>query len=360
MEVALTVRPARLSLLLLTLITARASAGDLSKVWELRLSELPGSEITDRAAHIFSVSFSPDGHHLATVVRGRKPGTEILSLVDISRPREGFQTTAYEGPVGDDAWGPSISWSSSGDEIAAPEVFHDLREPGCILEHSIRTVFYGSNRVADVQPGFPTSDLLSFDGRCNPVESWRIEGNWELFDGTATRHLVTLANHLPKAAQIIVVDPNLRRIVNRWPLDGPSGGGGLFADNAKAICGLDGTGRHGVAHCWDVDGGRELARTSSGNPHIPMATARHAKRVVLSDYGWGVDFELWQTEVGALHRRVVWDFGAGKEIASWRPRYQDDVARPAGREPYKFAISSDGTMVAEGGAGVLTLYRVEP
>jgi hypothetical protein len=346
--------------LLLIFAAARAPAGDLTKVWEMRLSELKGSKITDAAAHIFSVSFSPDGHHLATVVRGRQRGMEILAVVDIDSPREGFQMTEYEGPVGVDEFGPSISWSSAGEALAAPEVFQDFRQPGCVLEHTIRAVYYDADRVVDLQPGFPTSDLLSFDGHCNAVGSWKIEGQWQLFDGSVERHLVTLANALPKAAQIIVVDPDRRMIVNRWPLEQPSGGGGLFADNGKAVCGLDGTGKQGVAHCWDLDSGRELGRTSSGNPHIPMATALRARRVILSHYGWRIDFEAWETEVGDLHRRVVWDFGTGKEIASWKPRYQDDVSRPARKEPYRFAISPDGRMVAEGGSGLLTLYRIGP
>jgi hypothetical protein len=51
---------------------------------------------------------------------------------------------------------------------------------------------------------------------------------------------------------------------------------------------------------------------------------------------------------------------------SWRPRFQDVISgfaplnavpRP---EPYCFAISPDGEYIIEGGAGILTLYKIEP
>ncbi len=348
-------RPSPLSLILLTLITGKGSAGDLAKVWELRLSELPGSKITDAAAHVFSVSFAPDGHRLAVVVRGGQRGVGILAVLGVNNPRDGVSAMEYEGPVG-----PAVSWWSTGDGIAAPEVFHTIGQPGCTLEHTIRAVFYDSDRIADVQPGFPNSDILFFDSNCQSSGSWDIEGKWELSDGSADRHLLALSNYIPKRTDIMIVDPLRRKLVRRWPLAETEGSWPLFADNGNAVCAIDGTGRQGVAHCWDVDGDREIGRMSSGNPHEPMATALHARRMVLSDYGWKIDFERWQTEVGSLEKRVVWDFGSGKEIASWKPRYQDDVAHPATKQACEFAISPDGTMVAEGGAGVLTLYRIEP
>jgi hypothetical protein len=356
----LTIRPAQLSLLLLTLIASEGSAGDLAKVWELRLAEVPGSKVTDADAHVFSVSFSPDARHIVAVVRGADRGLGILATLSVSNPREGATAVEYEGPVGYEEVGPGISWSSTGDGIAVPEVFHALGQSGCALVHTIRAVFYDSDRVADAQPGFPESSLLFFDTNCRPVGSWDIEGKWELSDGSADRHLLALVNGSPKRTEIMVLDPVRKKLVRRWGMVETSSSWPLFADGGNAVCAIDGTGRQGVAHCWDVDGGREIAKTSSGNPHVPMAAALRARRAVLSDYRSRMDFERWQTEVGSLEKRVVWDFGVGKELASWKPRYQDDVAHPAIREPYRFAISPDGKMVAEGGGGVLTLYRIEP
>lgn len=64
-------------------------------------------------------------------------------------------------------------------------------------------------------------------------------------------------------------------------------------------------------------------------------------------------------------RRIVWDFRAGKEIVSWRPEFQSwevplrDGSTKRMHEPYRFAISPDGQYVAEGGNGILHLYKIE-
>jgi hypothetical protein len=351
---------ARLRLLLLVLVAVELTAGDLVKVWESRLSELPGSKIVDSTAHVHSISFSPDGHHIAVLASGGEGGVGILALLSLDNPRDGIKAIEYNGEVGYEGVGPAMSWSLNGEGIAVPEVFQGIGQPGCTLEHTIRAVFYSSDSVADIQPGFPKSELMLFNTTCEPIGSWSIDGKWELSDGSADRHLLALVRGVPKRTEIIVADPTRKRLVRRWALAETSNSWPLFADSGNAVCAIDGTGRRGVAHCWDVDGDHQIRETSLGNPHLPMATALHARRAILSDYGWRIDFERWASEVGPLERRVVWDFGTGKELASWKPRYQDDVAPPAIKEPCRFAISPDGNMVAEAGAGVLTLYRIKP
>ena len=92
----------------------------------------------------------------------------------------------------------------------------------------------------------------------------------------------------------------------------------------------------------------------------------------MSDYGRRLDGDL-QWDVGSLKKRVVWDFGTGQELASWHPKSQAlylgepkavSVGRHAGpyweTGPYRAAISPDGRYVAEGGAGTLSLYKIEP
>jgi hypothetical protein len=80
----------------------------------------------------------------------------------------------------------------------------------------------------------------------------------------------------------------------------------------------------------------------------------------LSHYGWGIDWEDFRTKTGALKKRVIWDFGTGRELASWKPKWQRLGSADELEEPYKFAISPDGNYVLEGGDGVLTLYKIEP
>jgi hypothetical protein len=84
---------------------------------------------------------------------------------------------------------------------------------------------------------------------------------------------------------------------------------------------------------------------------------------VLSEYGRIPDFIDFRWALGSLHKRTVWDFRTGKELASWHPKTQltHELGSPSGRkEPYPFAISADGEYVAEGGSGILALHKIEP
>jgi len=352
-------RLALYSSVLLVASATRIAAGDLVKIWEVRLSELPGSNITSSAALVYSVSFSPDGRSLGVLVKGIESHS-IFAVLGVDDPRRGVRAQGYDGPAADDVTGP-ISWSLTGNEVAVPRIFHIFEQPwtGCALEHTGHAVFYDSDRVADVQRGFPASTILSFDSNCNLLESWPIKGLWERFDGSADNHLLALSNNIPKNTEVLVVDPLRKKLIRQWPMADTNGTWPVFADRGRAVCANDGTGKHGAAHCWDVVGDREISKTTSRNFHGRIGAALDAPRVVLSSYGWRFEFEGFYTAVGSLEERVVWDFRTGKEIASWKARYQNPDHSQI-LEPYPVAISPDGTMVAEGGLGLLTLFKVRP
>jgi len=181
------------------------------------------------------------------------------------------------------------------------------------------------------------------------VDTWQISGKWELSDASPDRRLLALSSDVRRKTKIAVADPARKEIIREWPLQDVWSSHPLFADHVNAICALDGTGRHETAHCWDVESGKKLRRIDSGNPHEPMRAAAKATRAILSDYGWRIYFEGLETEIGSLTRRTIWDFGRGKEIASWKPSYQSLVNSQSIKEPYAFAIAPDGEMVAEGG-----------
>jgi len=233
----------------------------------------------------------------------------------------------------------------------------------------------GDNYVAGLDPerlkyqtGSAPWRVLFFNTDCQDAGTWEIPYERYISDASADRGLLCIlpfggpAGPRPERQgklEVLVASPSEKNILHRWYIDAADLGL-LFADTGKALCGMDGDEKHGAAHCWSVDSGGEIAATKGLNVHAPMRTALHAQRAVLSHYGWGIDLEDLRARTGALKKRVIWDFGTGRELASWKPKWQKVVSAKELLEPYKFAISPDGNYVVEGGDGVLVLYRIEP
>ena len=141
-----------------------------------------------------------------------------------------------------------------------------------------------------------------------------------------------------------------------------------FAESGKTLCGLHGDEWHRTVECVSVDSGRTLGVGKEwSNPEIRTAIA--SSRVVISEYTRKLDWIdlCWYT--GALRGRVIWDFRSGKTIARWKPKDQKVITGDYGARsspanvpqtrPYLFDISPDGGYIVEGGAGVISLYRIE-
>jgi hypothetical protein len=56
-------------------------------------------------------------------------------------------------------------------------------------------------------------------------------------------------------------------------------------------------------------------------------------------------------------RRLIWDFGEKRVVASWMPQNQ---AVKDGPIHAAFALSADGNLFAEGASGTVRIYRVGP
>ena len=111
---------------------------------------------------------------------------------------------------------------------------------------------------------------------------------------------------------------------------------------------------------WKFDSGRVIAEAVSIKGGAAFSAAQRAARIVASDHraSWNI---LFREDDSVLRRRVVWDVRKNEEVASWKPgmqTYDNGGPRPR-KDPFMFAISPDGEYIAEGGNGVLRLYRIE-
>jgi hypothetical protein len=283
---------------------------------------------------------------------------------------------------------PASHWSSSGQQVIFNQTIVDLSNGNACSVPAAAPVrridglgFVGSTEVAgrvsvlnmDVIPPRPGYLRLSFfDLDCHlTMESDLGPDWWTIDDADADRGLLLIAAQHSHSgtpiyspfhveAVVSLMDARSKRILRErpWP------NGNRFADHGNAICNAPGdpAGFHHDLYCSDVDTGNQLGGTK-GWTNLNFQTATRGKRVVLSDYGrvfdWG---DFVSRPGGSLKRRVVWDFGSGKELASWRPKSQT-VNLGAFRNqhaPYEFAISPDGEFLVEGGAGTLSLYKIGP
>ena len=358
-----------------TLVGRIAAAGSLSKVWDFNTGDVAGTGTSASSVPlgVFALSFSPDGEHIVAVV-GRSRREEFILALGASAP----QTNRKRLDINPQIWEldpymyDRLSWSTSGQHLVLGRMIVNLSNGNvCSLPEGDGFFFVGPSEVVGRELKTKTTIRLSFfDLDCHGTHTLDLGSGWDLYDASAERGLLCLwqFSYTGVYAQQVVsiMDAGTNKILRRLPLPpaetAPSVTMQRFADNGKAVCGVGGRDWRRTVRCEDVDTGREIG-AAKGYTALDVRTALRAKRAILSDYGRKLDGDLQWVE-GSLKKRAVWDFGTGKELVSWRPKSQtlySGEPRPySDTGPYRFAISPDGEYVVEGGAGTLSLYKIEP
>lgn len=343
-------------------------AGKLLKVQEVDLGRPPGGLL---GYPVFALRFSPDGRKLAVIAdvygtRGRWKSR--LLVIDTEHPSASIRQFEIGFGVSDDVEAVTFGWTPSGEIVYAGEAVIHLGS-GTTCELPFPSLFIGNDVAMSVR-GVPPSGIISsthvtfYDGNCAERGTWDVPEAWTIWDVSTDRGLLSVVREdmRPSGQEGLVVDPFARKVVRRWPWKDTPGGEWKFADSGKAVC-QGGTGlglKRLPAVCRSADTGKEISETR-GNGDVPIATAARATRVVVTDNRYKkplFDYEYRTTFNG----RIVWDFGAGKELASWRPEFQTYILSPPRQitQPFRFAMSPDGQYVAEGGNGKLRIYKIEP
>jgi len=367
--------------LAISAVTGQALAADvgLRKVWDLDLRKVVEAKHLNhtRDLPVFGLRFSPNGRRLAAIVDLYGPtGKESsrLLVLDVHNPQLSPKAFDIIGLVGGEN-GPAIDefgWSPSGQAVYAGGAVMGV-DSGTRCELPWRSLLINDRLAvsADESPwvwGALTSHLAVFDSGCRPAGAWDEQGKWAVADVSPDRGLLSISQILefPNKGNHLIVDATSQKILQRWK----GSDAGEFADSGKAICAgsdVEASERAPVT-CWDVDTGKKINEAPTVNGGDPIAAALHASRIVASDFKRR-RMPLSSDYLEVLQRRAIWGFRSGKELVSWRPKFQSwdlqldsDPSKPPKRqhEPFRFAISPDGEYVAEGGAGGIQMYRIGP
>jgi hypothetical protein len=332
--------------------------------------------------------FSPDGQRIAVVVeeyllpqRGVRVHLLIVPLQPSGTPIRQFEIEHGLMEMGDRGFWSSFQWTAKGDAIfVGGEIIRLTDRQPCDLTPGGKLP---GSRVRIAENYFAEEGSIAraflLDAVCNPEEHWDFRSDWIIRDVSLARHLICVSQPLHwgpqdlveaeaarvggRSNEVLIVEPFTGRIVQRWPPSVIPDAELRFGDSGRALC--EGRGAYVPksvpVRCWDVDSGKQISEVPAINGGLPIAVATSGSRAIGSDFRHvPIPFADEYKEV--LKRRVVWDFETGKELLSWRPELQIvDVGLKGrvNRDWFAFAISADGQYIAEGGNGILRLYKID-
>jgi hypothetical protein len=356
---------------ILSCIGGQAQGGHLRKVWEFHVPRQMNSTAT--VDSIFQVRFSDDGKRIA-IVAG--PTEERQRLIVVSAERPTADATVFDVSSSTPVVEPAVQagqldWSASGQQIVWGRTLVSLNEGmTCQLPGGGR--FVGREEFAVYQ--FKPSSFVFLDLRCHVIREWESFPNRaRVTDYEASRQRGMMIVRQEKVSgyslseiEDMLLDVETRDIVRHSVWHAATGSGddnmiwpGQFADGGHAICGTRIHGKDTRVECSVADNGRVLGAIDTwNNPDIQASSA--SSRIVISNYWKKLDWVDFFWYRGSLRDRTIWDFRTGAQVTRWRPPTQEIMHQGSfKRVPFSFDSSPDGVYIAEGGNGVVSLYKVE-
>ena len=358
--------------------TSSFGADHLRQVWDYNLARVLQVPQLPAAAKIpvFALRFSPDGKHLAGIVGTYLDGSQLRSrllILSTEQPESSPLQYEVESGVDDEAdlSGQALfGWAQAGDVIQVKGLSVRLSDGyQCRLPYMSQFIGDGTavgvERINSLQ--FSGTRLRLYDRECQVTEEWEVTEQWVLLDVSDSQNALLVGREGTgvELEELLVVDPFNRRVLHRWPSRLVRGN--RFANNGKAICSGSGvySGVRPPVECFAVADGKKIGDPPSVNGGLPLSVAMAAPRLVASDYHRRLSLLSDDLLISHLSRRVIWDFGSGRELFSWMPGAQEYAVPFANgkskrtTDHFRFALSPDGDYLAEGGSGSLHLYRVE-
>jgi WD40 repeat protein len=359
-----------------------AYAEELPRRWQKKItSKTVGAPYTGVIPpSIWAVAFSPDAKTLAVgigIVESRsapyKDFKSYVALISTDQPDSPMRTFEVSAkPWGN---GPRMAWSADGKYMVIDHL--NLQFDAYLLEIetgreyaiprdecNVLGIISGPRLVMGCFFVKKVVRLVNLNGVTEsewPVSARTVNAGFAVRPGWLAlavdpKERTGIINPYTEFALIRADD---HAEINRWSFTEVYAWSGALSASGSVFCNLFYDSRLSDRRrltCRDVSTGREIGSVATelkgGRSAVPLAVGGNS-RVTVDEGTFLPGY------------RSVWDVQNGRRLAHWPVRIQRVLPKdswPAeylhSRVVYPFAISPDGTTIAEGGSGVITLYRL--
>jgi WD40 repeat protein len=379
-----------LKLLAVVLALVPLACGGMHRVWEVRLDQRinePVGHSTDLEHLVGSIAFSPDNARLAVTmdehkaIEGVRARLVHLLVLDAAAPKKPFLQFDLDTCGAD----RELVWSPTGEaiyvcgtliQLAGGQMCHPARVMDGFIDgqHYLRQEPWPAPppNAATVRTTFSVENF-----NCVPDGTWSLEGAQSLTRLETHRQVALVSTvawrYIPamkRSAWLETRPPTpltLLDLATHQPLPSWSSrnvpDGVFFLSEGASLCAPQTTG----IRCWDLDTAREIATVPMKNESLWHAFDRFpasaSTRLLTQHFTHIPILPIFQDDIASDYpgKMKVWDIRSGRQIASWNPEKQRFIAAN-GVHASTFdpvALSPDGHLVAEGGNGVVRLYRID-
>jgi hypothetical protein len=341
------------------------------RVWEVHLAENltePAGWSAPKGHRVIELAFSPDGKKIAVTMDFHNQAntwkTHLL-IVDVQDPHAPSRQFDLE------TCGRYIAWSpDAGALLVCGRILRLDNGSSCDLRPVRDGAYYG---ILDSGSFWLSADRVILFNRtitdlsCRPVDKWTIVGDWYVADTIPEKGWMLLRESVKRTftngrtfsmPDYAMADRDSHRLTSGPLVQAAAWSGStMMASGAGAVCSALVPEGRSVLHCWKLPGGEVIRLPSYLTNYRVMQTSRASPRVIAERWG----YHWWELfdELGYMANRIVLELPSGRQITSFNARLQHESSSGLMEDRYfKCALSPAGDFLAEGGDGLLRLYRV--
>jgi hypothetical protein len=355
------------------------AAPPLPQVWEVSLAANfmePAGWTAARGHPIIDLAFSTDGRTIAATMDSHfqdRASRTHLFIVDVRNPQAAVRRFDL------DTCGERLAWAPDGASIMVCGRVLRLSDgsscrPLPASQHAqalagvLGTASYWLDAHRVILPDRTVTDLV-----CQPIEKWAIDGDRSVAGTLPLKGLMLLRQTIRTTLDgrafwynnYAIADIGARKMTSRLLLqDDGRDFGTILADGPAAVCSellAPGKSTQWVHRCWSLPGGEDLPLTAELADYRVISSSSSSPRVVAERWGSHFLERILPIESsGEILSLIVVDLRSGRQIATLNPQLQHGNVSSRGLvdQYFRDALSPNGDLLAEGGDGILRLYRL--